>query len=65
MRHGSLRAWAEELLHAIEPERFAVIGWSAGGPHALALAAIAPERVARVALVGSMPTAVGRRGALA
>ncbi len=36
-------------------ERFGVIGWSAGGPHALALAAVAPERVTRVALVGSMP----------
>ena len=58
-RHGSLRGWAEELLRSVEPERFAVIGWSAGGPHALALAAVAPERVARVALVGSMPTAAG------
>ncbi len=47
------------LLRALEPERFAVIGWSAGGPHALALAAVAPERVSRVALVGSMPPAAG------
>ena len=35
--------------------RFGVIGWSAGGPHALALAAAVPERVTRVAIVGSMP----------
>ena len=36
-------------------DRFGVVGWSAGGPHALALAAVAPDRVGRVALVGSMP----------
>ncbi|HEY2776717.1 MAG TPA: alpha/beta hydrolase [Gaiellaceae bacterium] len=54
-RFGSLRAWAESTAAALELERFGVIGWSAGGPHALALAAVAPERVSRVALVGSMP----------
>ena len=55
-RHlGSLRAWAEETLPALPVDRFGVVGWSAGGPHALALAAVAPERVTRVALVGSMP----------
>lgn len=59
VRRRSLRDWAEQLLAALEPERFAVIGWSAGGPHALALAAVAPERVRRVALVASMPTPDG------
>jgi pimeloyl-ACP methyl ester carboxylesterase len=59
VRRTSLRAWADELLQAVEPERFAVVGWSAGGPHALALAAAAPDRVSRVALVGSMPTHAG------
>ena len=54
-RFGSLRAWAESTAAELDLERFGVIGWSAGGPHALALAAVAPERVARVALVGSMP----------
>ena len=42
-------------------ERFGVVGWSAGGPHALALAAVEPARVGRVALVGSMPTHDGVR----
>jgi len=54
-RFGTLRAWAEATAAALELDRFGVIGWSAGGPHALALAAVAPERVTRVALVGSMP----------
>jgi pimeloyl-ACP methyl ester carboxylesterase len=55
VRHRTLRAWAEAALQAIEVDRFAAIGWSAGGPHALALAALAPARVTRVVLVGSMP----------
>jgi pimeloyl-ACP methyl ester carboxylesterase len=54
-RFATLRAWAESAAGALELERFGVIGWSAGGPHALALAAVAPERVTKVALVGSMP----------
>ena len=54
-RFGTLRAWGEATAAALDVERFGVVGWSAGGPHALALAAVAPERVTRVALVGSMP----------
>jgi pimeloyl-ACP methyl ester carboxylesterase len=52
----TLRTWAEDVVAALPVDRFAVVGWSAGGPHALAVAAVAPERVTRVALVGSMPT---------
>lgn len=58
-RRRRLRQWAEEVAPALPVERFAVVGWSAGGPHALALAAVAPGRVTRVALVGSMPTPDG------
>ena len=53
-RGRTLRRWAEEAAAALG-RALRVVGWSAGGPHALALAAVAPERVTRVALVGSMP----------
>ena len=49
----------QKALRSLEIKRFGVIGWSAGGPHALAVAATAPVRVSRVALVGSMPPADG------
>jgi pimeloyl-ACP methyl ester carboxylesterase len=61
VRGRTLRTWAEDVVAALPVERFAVIGWSAGGPHALAVAAVAPERVTRAALVGSMPTPEGVR----
>ena len=54
-RGRSLRRWAEETAAVVDADRFGVVGWSAGGPHALALAAVAAQRVTRVALVGSMP----------
>jgi len=54
-RGRSLRRWAEEAATELDVGRFGVVGWSAGGPHALALAAVARDRVTRVALVGSMP----------
>ena len=33
-------------------DRFSVFGWSGGAPHALALGALLPDRVARIALLG-------------
>jgi len=59
VRGRTLRSWAEEAVGALPVERFAVVGWSAGGPHALAVAAVAPDRVTRVGLVASMPTPDG------
>jgi pimeloyl-ACP methyl ester carboxylesterase len=50
---GDVRAIADHL----GVERFAVVGRSGGGPHALACAALLPERVVRTAvLVGLAPT---------
>ena len=62
VRGRTLRSWAEDVVSVLPVERFAVVGWSAGGPHALAVAAVAAERVTRVALVGSMPTPDGEIG---
>lgn len=61
IRRPSLRAWAEDLVAGLPVERFAVVGWSAGGPHALAVAAVAPDAVSRVAIVGAMPPHDGVR----
>ncbi|HEY2326809.1 MAG TPA: alpha/beta hydrolase [Gaiellaceae bacterium] len=58
VRGRSLVSHARDVIAVADElgiERFGVIGWSAGGPHALALAAEAPERVERVSLVASMP----------
>ena len=62
VRGRTLLGFASELLAHLDGlgvGRFAVVGWSAGGPHALAVAAAAPERVRRVALVSSMPVPDG------
>jgi pimeloyl-ACP methyl ester carboxylesterase len=40
---------------------FAIVGWSAGGPHALATAAILGSRVAHVSVVAGMPPPSGLR----
>ena len=60
----TLLRFAADLLSSVDErgiDRFAVVGWSAGGPHALAVAAATPERVTRVVLVASMPVPDGLR----
>jgi len=54
----TLAAWArdmEQLTDALVIDRFAVLGWSAGGPHALAVAAALPDRVTKAVVVAGMP----------
>jgi pimeloyl-ACP methyl ester carboxylesterase len=49
--------WAHDvasLADALGIERFSVVGYSCGGPYALAVAAALPERVDRVGLVSSV-----------
>jgi pimeloyl-ACP methyl ester carboxylesterase len=58
VRGRTLRSWAEDVLALaddLQIGRCGVVGWSAGGPHALAVAAAGAGRVERVALVASMP----------
>jgi pimeloyl-ACP methyl ester carboxylesterase len=64
VRGRTLRSCAGEVLALLDHvgvARAAVVGWSAGGPHALALAAVAPARVERVVIVASLPPPSGRR----
>ncbi|MGA3221751.1 MAG: alpha/beta fold hydrolase [Acidimicrobiales bacterium] len=41
------------VLDAVGADRFVTLGWSAGGPHALACAALLPDRCLAAAVVGS------------
>jgi pimeloyl-ACP methyl ester carboxylesterase len=42
-----------ELLNHLDVDKVAIVGWSGGGRHALAVAAFAPERVSSVGLIAS------------
>ena len=44
----------EAVLDAIGADRFVTLGWSGGGPHALACAALLPGRCAAAATLGSV-----------
>lgn len=55
--HRTLTDWADDVAAfagQIGLDRFAICGWSGGGPFALACAAAMPERVTAVAVVGSL-----------
>lgn len=57
-RRSSLVAWTDDvaqLADSLGLDRFAVLGWSAGGPHALACAWALPERVTYATVVAGMP----------
>jgi pimeloyl-ACP methyl ester carboxylesterase len=61
-RRRTLGSWARsvaDLAAELGIDHFAVVGWSAGGPHALAVAAACPERVTRVAIAAGMPLPEG------
>jgi pimeloyl-ACP methyl ester carboxylesterase len=51
----------EALTDELGLTRFSVLGWSAGGPHALAVAAKLPGRVSHVGIVAGMPPPKGLR----
>ncbi|MBN9659769.1 MAG: alpha/beta hydrolase [Acidobacteria bacterium] len=55
---GSYADWAVdagELAEQLGAEKFSVLGWSAGAPLALAIAARLPDRVDRVAIAAPIP----------
>src|SRR5438093_583679 len=60
----TLVSWGRDvgcLADELELREFSVLGWSAGGPHALAAAAMNPGRVRHVSVVAGMPPPKGLR----
>ena len=49
----SVSAWAAAVLHDVKEERLVVVGCSVGGSCALEVAALAPDRVAALVLIGT------------
>lgn len=50
---NTVEAWADEVLRIAPNDRLIVVGCSVGGSCALEIAAIAPERVAALVLIGT------------
>jgi len=60
----TLLSWGRDVAALADDlglREYSVLGWSAGGPHALAAAAASPGRVRHVAVVAGMPPAKGLR----
>ena len=56
--HRSVLNWANDvavLADALHLSQFALLGWSAGGPHALACAYKLPDRLTAIGIVSSAP----------
>ena len=51
---ADLTAEVRHLSAALELRRLFVVGWSGGGPHALACAALLPDLAVRVATIGGV-----------
>jgi pimeloyl-ACP methyl ester carboxylesterase len=51
---ADIAADATAILDAVGADRFYTLGWSGGGPHALACAALMPERVIATATIGGV-----------
>jgi pimeloyl-ACP methyl ester carboxylesterase len=62
---ADVAADAREVLDALGIARAASIGWSGGGPHALACGALAPDRFPAVGLLAGVAPYVESRGSLA
>ena len=63
----SFEGWSRDVAEVADQlgwKTFRLIGFSAGAPHALAVAALLPERVERVLLVGAVKTAPFARARL-
>ena len=56
-RVADVAADVEAIADEYKLKKFAVVGRSGGGPHALACAALLPERMTRAAVLGDLPRA--------
>lgn len=63
-RVGDVQTDTEHLIDSLGVDRYWAFGWSGGGPHALACAALAPQRCRGVAAIASPAPYAGQDGGL-